>query len=125
MNNGTYTLSLEELNPHATFANRLRFEIPCCAPIDKVLVRFLPFETTMDWATLIVRSPRVCGNDARIKGTRLPVWALESSRRVGFTKSQQLERYPFISAEQLDAAYQYAAMYKDEIDHLIRANEED
>jgi uncharacterized protein (DUF433 family) len=34
----------------------------------------------------IERTPGVCGGDACIAGTRIPVWVLEGFRRLGWTE---------------------------------------
>lgn len=51
--------------------------------------------------TSIVATPGVCGGDRHIRGTRIPVWALEAARRAGVDDAEMLEMYPTISPEQL------------------------
>lgn len=53
----------------------------------------------------IVQKPGVCGGDAIIAGTRIPVWGLERARRHGINDSRILEMYPALSQADLDAAW--------------------
>ncbi len=69
-------------------------------------------------------SPGVCGGDPRIAGTRIPVWALEQSRRLGMTEAQILDAYPSLRAADLVNAWAYVAEHSDEITRQIKENEE-
>jgi uncharacterized protein (DUF433 family) len=42
----------------------------------------------------IERRPGVCGGDACVVRTRIPVWTLEQYRRLGWTEAQILDNYP-------------------------------
>lgn len=66
-------------------------------------------------STLIVRTPGVCGGRARIDGTRIAVWVLESLRRQGADTREIAELYPRLSAEQIDAALTWAGAHSAEI----------
>lgn len=59
--------------------------------------------------TAIEQTRGVCSGKARIAGTRIPAWGLENARRLGLTVEQILESCPSVSAEQLAAAWDYAA----------------
>jgi uncharacterized protein (DUF433 family) len=72
----------------------------------------------------IDKSPEVCGGEARIVRTRIPVWVLEQARRLGVTEAELLTSYPTLRAEDLGHAWAYARQYRDEITEAIRANEE-
>ncbi|MCL1473573.1 DUF433 domain-containing protein [Argonema antarcticum] len=72
----------------------------------------------------IEKTPGVCGGDARITGTRIPIWSLIESRRLGITEAQLLDDYPHITAASLANAWAYADAHLDEIDEAIRKNEE-
>jgi uncharacterized protein (DUF433 family) len=72
----------------------------------------------------IESTPGVCGGDPRIAGTRIPVWTLEQYRRRGMTEAQLLASYPGLRAADLVNAWAYVAAHPDEIDELIRENEE-
>lgn len=73
----------------------------------------------------IERTPNVCGGDARIAGTRIPVWVLEQYRRLGQTEADILVSYPSLQAADLVAAWAYVDAHPDEIDWLIQQNDED
>ena len=74
-------------------------------------------------ATKIVKTPDTCGGDARIDGTRIPVWVLVNYRRQVGSDAELLEAYPSIKLADLDAAWDYAARYPEEIDRAIAENE--
>ena len=68
--------------------------------------------------------PGVCGGDPCIVRTRIPVWALEQSRRLGISEADLLRSYPSLRAEDLTNAWAYVRSHRDEIDRQIRENEE-
>jgi uncharacterized protein (DUF433 family) len=72
----------------------------------------------------IVKTPGVCGGDARIKGTRLSIWGLEEWRRLGWSDAQILDAYPQLKPEDLSAAWDYVVQHHDEIENAIRENQE-
>ena len=72
----------------------------------------------------IEKTPGVCGGDARIAGTRIPVWGLVNARRLGINEAQLLDDYPHLSAGDLVNAWADADAYPDEIEEAIRRNEE-
>ncbi len=73
----------------------------------------------------IEKTPGVCGGDACIANTRIPVWGLVNARRLGISEAQLLYDYPTLSAADLKNAWAYAEAYPDEIEIAIRDNEED
>lgn len=74
---------------------------------------------------MIEKRPGVCGGEACIAGTRIPVWLLEQARWLGALEAQLLHSYPTITAGQLHEAWAYAAAHAEEIKTAIRENEED
>jgi uncharacterized protein (DUF433 family) len=72
----------------------------------------------------IDKTPGVCGGEARIVRTRIPVWVLEQARRLGVTEAELLTSYPALRAEDLGNAWAYVRQHRDEITEAIRANEE-
>ncbi|MCC3513479.1 MAG: DUF433 domain-containing protein [Microcoleus sp. PH2017_17_BER_D_A] len=72
----------------------------------------------------ISKTPGVCGGDACIRQTRIPVWVLESFRRLGMNESRLLDNYPTLTATDLANAWAYAAVVPDEIEIAIRENDE-
>jgi len=71
---------------------------------------------------LIIRTSGVCGGDARITGTRFPVWMLVQSRDAGCTDAEFLENYPFLTQETLNAAWEYARTHEEEVYRQIKEN---
>lgn len=71
----------------------------------------------------IERTEGVCGGDARIAGTRIPVWLIEEFRRAGASDAEILQAYPSLSAEDLVAAKGWARAYSEDIDRQIRDND--
>lgn len=57
----------------------------------------------------IITTPGVCGGQPRIVGTRIPVAVLLRCRDLGLKNSRILESYPSLTAEDLAAAWAFAA----------------
>ncbi|MDY6806043.1 MAG: DUF433 domain-containing protein [Cyanobacteriota bacterium] len=72
----------------------------------------------------ITKTPGVCGGDACIEGTRIPVWLLVNARRLGISEGQLLYDYPTLSATDLVNAWVYANAYPEEIETAILEQEE-
>lgn len=72
----------------------------------------------------IESTPGVCGGDPCIAQTRIPVWLLESYRRLGMPESEILANYPTLRAVDLVNAWAFVDAHPDEIDRQIRENEE-
>ena len=66
----------------------------------------------------------VCGGDACIALTRIPVWVLVNARNLGISNAELLQDYPTLSATDLDNAWFYATVFSEEIATAIRENEE-
>jgi uncharacterized protein (DUF433 family) len=80
--------------------------------------------------TVAVRKPRsrivtrsgVCGGNACIRGTRVPVWGLAAARQRGIADAAILEMYPELSQADLKSAWRYVMRHAEEINRLIREN---
>jgi uncharacterized protein (DUF433 family) len=66
----------------------------------------------------------VCGGEARIVRTRIPVWVLVQSQRLGLSEAELLRAYPTLRAEDLANAWAYSRSHHDEIEQQIHENEE-
>ncbi|MEH1911345.1 DUF433 domain-containing protein [Nostoc sp.] len=73
----------------------------------------------------IEKIPGVCGGDACITATRIPVWVLVNARNLGISEAQLLKDYPTLSATDLTNAWVYATVHPEEIATAIKENEED
>ena len=67
--------------------------------------------------------PGVCGGEACIVRTRIPVWLLAQARRLGMSETELLEAYPTLRADDLANAWAYAELHREEIEAQIHANE--
>ncbi len=67
--------------------------------------------------------PGVCGGEACIVRTRIPVWLLEQARRLGASEAELLRSYPSLRAEDLANAWAYVRSHREEIEEQIRQNE--
>lgn len=72
----------------------------------------------------IEKTPGVCGGDACISKTRIPVWSLVCDRRLGMSDAKILTAFPSLSAIDLVNAWRYAEAYPEEIEMAIQENEE-
>ena len=67
--------------------------------------------------------PRICGGSARIAGTRIPVWSLESWRRLGTDDEEILRNHPSLCAADLVNAWRYVERHRQEIGREIQEND--
>jgi uncharacterized protein (DUF433 family) len=72
----------------------------------------------------VAKTPDVLGGDAYIAYTHIPVWTLESYRRIGWTEAQLLTTFPTLRAIDLVQAWAYVAAYPAEIEQALHAQEE-
>lgn len=71
----------------------------------------------------IEQTPGVCGGEARIAKTRIPIWVLVEARRLGYSDADLLTSYPTITATDLANAWAYAESHPNEIALAIERNE--
>ncbi|NER97110.1 MAG: DUF433 domain-containing protein [Symploca sp. SIO1B1] len=67
----------------------------------------------------------VCGGDACIGKTRIPVWGLVSLRYQGASDARILEGYPQLTAADLVNAWAYAEAYPEEIEEALREEDKE
>lgn len=75
------------------------------------------------WAG-IEKTPGICGGDARIAKTRIPVWVIVQARNLGSSEVELLQDYPTLNATDLVNVWTYAAAHREEIDEAIQQNNE-
>lgn len=73
----------------------------------------------------VQKTPGVCGGRACIRNTRITVWGLVNSRRLGAADEQILQNIVGLTPEDLHAAWDYYGEHPAEIDEDIRENEAD
>ena len=71
----------------------------------------------------IQKTPGVNGGSARVGRTRIAVWTLEEARREGASDEVILEMYLTLSLDELEAAWRYIELNREEIERDIRENE--
>ena len=87
-------------------------------------IRLLTQSLNNSWPG-ITKTPDLCGGDACIAKTRLPVWLFVSLRRQGSSDAELLQFYPHLNTENLVNVWTYADAHQEEIEEAIRKNEED
>jgi uncharacterized protein (DUF433 family) len=92
-------------------------------PAEKAQLLFSAARDLGDAVPGIDSDPRVCGGDACIIRTRIPVWVLVQSRRLGVSEADILKSYPTLRAEDLVHAWAYEQSHCQEIDQQIAENE--
>lgn len=87
------------------------------------IIELLSESITNTWNG-IEKAPGICGGDACIENTRIPVWVIVQSRNLGSSEVDILRDYPTLSANDLVNAWAYADTHLEEIEQAIRANNE-
>jgi len=84
-----------------------------------------PIEVLRTEQSWIQKTPGVCGGDACIRNTRIPVWSVVVARRLGASEHELLNYFvtPLTPAD-LQAAGAYYEQHREEIELNIRENEE-
>jgi uncharacterized protein (DUF433 family) len=103
--------------------NDLEPQLLALSPAEKANAIQILTKTLSKAARGISKTPDVCGGDACIDKTRIPVWLLVSLRNQGSSDAELLEFYPQLSAADLVNAWAYADAYPNEIEQVIRENE--
>jgi uncharacterized protein (DUF433 family) len=67
--------------------------------------------------------PGVMGGSACIVRTRIPIWLLEQTRRLGASEAEILGAYPTLRAEDLVNAWSYVRLHAEEIAREIEQSE--
>ena len=91
---------------------------------EKALLLRLVVQDLDDAFPGIDSTPGVCGGEPCIVRSRIPVWALEQSRRLGISEDALLHSYPALRAEDLVNAWAYVRSHRAEIEDEIRENED-
>ena len=89
---------------------------------EKVQIVQLLSQTQTSLMQGIEKTPGVCGGSACVSGTRITVWGLVESRRIGYSEADLLTSYPTLSASNLANAWAYATAFSDEIEAEIAEN---
>src|SRR6476661_5621223 len=76
--------------------------------VDKAKLISILTQTLTNGSLGIKKTPGVCGGDACIGNTRIPVWSLVCDRRLGASDGIILESFPDLTAADLVNAWAYA-----------------
>jgi uncharacterized protein (DUF433 family) len=104
---------------------KLESELLALTPNEKAeAIQILAQSLDSHWRG-IEKTPGICGGDACITGTRIPVWVIVNARNLGVSEAQLLKDYPSLSATDLANAWVYATVHAEEISTAIQENEAD
>lgn len=100
----------------------LRDRLTGLSPIEKAeAIQLLIEDLGTGWPG-IERNAEVCGGDACVVRTRIPVWVLEQMRRLGANEADILLDYPSLNREDILNAWTYARAHSAEIEEAIADN---
>ncbi len=114
INTQKLTMKLKDLEP----------QLLALTPAEKFQAIQLLTQSLANIWSGIEKTPGVCGGNACIAGTRIPIWVLVNARRLGVSESELLQDYPSLQAADLVNAWTYAEVYSQDIELAIRENEE-
>jgi uncharacterized protein (DUF433 family) len=101
-------------------ASNLDTQLERLSRYEKVQVfQRLALDLTHSWPG-IEKTPGVQGGDACIVRTRIPVWTLESYRRLGWDDAQILASFPTLRPSDLFYAWMYVEGNREEIEQALR-----
>jgi uncharacterized protein (DUF433 family) len=106
-------MTLKELETHI-----LALPLADRAEVIQLLTQALP-----NGSQVIKKTIGVCGGDACVGNTRIPVWSLVHDRQLGMSDAQILEAFPNLTAADLVNVWAYAEAYPGEIELAIQENE--
>jgi S1-C subfamily serine protease/uncharacterized protein (DUF433 family) len=72
---------------------------------------------------IIEKTPGVCGGQARVRNSRIPVWHLVAKHKLGESDAGILDSYPALTQADLDAAWDYYRDNPIEIEQSIWLND--
>jgi uncharacterized protein (DUF433 family) len=100
-------LELQQLDPH----------------VRQDIAHWLLRQSTAPSEPGIVATEDVCGGEARIAGTRIPVWVIAALNAQGLETPAILKAYPALGAGEVENALKYANSHREEIERAIAENE--
>jgi len=104
--------------------SELKIDLAALTIADKAAAIEFLLQTVSNSSLGIKKTPGVCGGDACIGNTRIPIWVLVGYRRLGCSDAELFKCYPHLTAADLVNAWAYADAYPEEIETAIRENEE-
>ncbi len=101
----------------------LETELSALTPIQQAEALEILNKMVSSNSARITKTKGVCGGDACIENTRIPVWLLISLRQQGTTDGEILSFYPQLYAVDLVNAWAYAKAYPEEMKQAIQEEE--
>lgn len=86
--------------------------------IAEVRANILRLESDTD--VLVAKQADICGGDARIVGTRVPIWAIIKYVQLGLSDEGIVENFPTLTKYDLEIARKYYKGHRAEIDQQIK-----
>lgn len=108
-----------------TKLEEIRESVAALAPAEKAMLLQAFASEMADVFPGIESTPGVGGGDPCIVRTRIPIWVLEQSRRMGMSEIDLLRNYPTLRAQDLAHAWSYVLAHRDQINQQIREHEAD
>lgn len=102
----------------------LQTQILALNPTEKAEIMQILTQTLTYGSQGIKKTPGVCGGDACVGNTRIPIWSLVNNRHLGMSDASILEAFPDLTAADLVNAWAYADAHPDEISAAIKENTE-
>ncbi len=94
---------------------------PFVLPTSPEIARGASVSAASQLRGVIVRTDDVCGGDARVDNTRIPVWTLVEARQLGKSENEILIDFPTLTLDALRAAWAYYDRNRAEVQREIRA----
>ncbi|MFM6011106.1 MAG: DUF433 domain-containing protein [Dolichospermum sp.] len=101
----------------------LEIQLLALTPTEKAQAIQILTKTLNQTTYPITKTHGVCSGEACIANTRIPIWLLVESRRLGISEAQLLDDYPHLTAADLVNAWAYANAHPEEIETAIKKNE--
>jgi uncharacterized protein (DUF433 family) len=101
----------------------LETQLLALTPTEKAEAIQILTQTLNQSSYRITKTPSVCGGEACIDNTRIPIWLLVESRHLEISEAQILDDYPHLTAADLVNAWAYANAHPEEIETAIQKNE--
>jgi uncharacterized protein (DUF433 family) len=101
----------------------LQTQLLSLSPTEKAQAIQILVQSLSNTWTGIEKTPGICGGDARIANTRIPIWVIVQARQLGNTEADILANYPSLNATDLANAWTYATANPVEIAQAIQENE--
>jgi uncharacterized protein (DUF433 family) len=117
------TLETTPALPTAMLLQDFQTQLLSLSPTEKAQAIQILVQSLSNTWTGIEKTPGICGGDARIANTRIPIWVIVQARNLGNTEADLLADYPSLNATDLANAWTYATAHSAEIAQAIQENE--